>query len=91
VGAGQPKRLDGEDGLTPFEALLAEMDDAVGDAVISGATHDPVLAALIDITIASIREDRPLYPDLLDEPILYRHFRGFVKKALGGLEKIENL
>ena len=68
---------------------MNDMESAVSDAIIAGSTQDPVLIALLDLTIASIRDERPVFSPL-DEPVLYRYFRKFTKKALDGKEKIDN-
>ena len=65
------------------------MESAISDAILSGSSNDPVLVALLDLTIASIRDERPVF-GMLEEPVLYRHFRKFTKKALDGKEKAEN-
>jgi hypothetical protein len=90
VGAGGPKRVDGDEtgGISPFEALLNHRESAVSDVVLGGPTSDPMLVALLELTITSIRDERPVYPNLIDEPILFRHFRRFVRKALDAQEKI---
>jgi len=86
VGSLSPKRLEGGDGdgddLTPFDLLLARMEDAITDAVLAGSTHDTVLGILVDLAIRSDQESRPLFPDLLHEPILYGHFHRMVNSAL---------
>ena len=65
------------------------MESAISDAILSGSSKDPVLVALLDLTIASIRDERPVF-DPLNEPVLYRYFRKFARKALDGKEKAEN-
>ena len=85
MGAVGPKRLDG--GVDPHQELLDKMEGAVKDAILSGGTEDYFLAVLIDLTVASIRENRPLFPNLMDEPILYRAFRRFVQEGLDALER----
>jgi hypothetical protein len=66
------------------------MESAVSDVILGGPTSDPMLVALLDLTIASIRDERPVFPSLIDEPILFRHFRRFVRKALDAQEKINH-
>lgn len=69
--------------------FIGAMSDAVEEAILTKVTSDPVLAVLIDITLASIQENRPLFPNLMDEPILYRHFKEAVSRGLENLKKIE--
>jgi hypothetical protein len=41
------------------------------------------------MTVISIREDRPLFPNPLDEPILYRRYiKRWVKEELEGIDAI---
>lgn len=65
------------------------MEDTVEEAILAGTTNDPVLMTLVELTIVSIRESRPLFSNLMDEPILYRHFRQAVERGLANLKKIE--
>jgi hypothetical protein len=66
------------------------MESAVSDVILGGPTSDLMLVALLDLAIASIRDERPVFPSLIDEPILFRHFRRFVRKALDAQEKIHS-
>jgi len=58
------------------------MESAITDAVISGSTNDPVLGILVDLTLSAKMEGRPLFQNLVQEPILYRHFKRMVMSAL---------
>jgi len=58
------------------------MENAISDVILSGSTSDPVLRILIDLTLAAKFEEKPLFPNLTQEPILYRHFRRMVTSAL---------
>lgn len=65
------------------------MASTVEDAMLTGATTDPILAILIDLVLSSDHVGRPLFPNPLDEPILYRHFRQAVADGIESLRKIE--
>ena len=82
MGAIGPKRIVEFDEM----ALLAE---AVNDAIITGHTNDEVLDLLLDITVVSITEGRPLFPNPLEEPVFYRRY--FKEWVLEGLEDIQEL
>ena len=44
---------------------------------------DPVLDNLIELTILATYENRPLFPDILKEPIFYRkYFKRWVSEGL---------
>jgi len=66
------------------------MEEAISDVVHGGDTKDLMLVTLLDLTIASIRDERPVFPSIMDEPVLYRYFRRFTKKALDGQKKIDD-
>jgi hypothetical protein len=57
----------------------------VKDAVLTGECDDPILQGLLEITIASINDSRPLYATLLEEPAFYRKF--FRKWVVEGLKE----
>jgi len=62
------------------------MEEAVKDAILTATTDDPYLAVLIDLTASSIHEDRPLYPNLRDEPLFYRKYiKRWVREGLDEL------
>jgi hypothetical protein len=75
MGTRRPKRTR--------EERLEELEEAVNDAVLTETTDDRVLAFLLELTITSLTEERPLFPNPLDEPLLYRrHFRKWVEEGL---------
>lgn len=52
-------------------------------------SDDPVLPLLIGLAVASITENRPLFPNPLEEPVLYqRYFRKWVEAGLEEAAKI---
>ena len=73
--------------------ILEELENVVKDAVVSGS-DDPVLEHLIELTITSLLEGRPLYQNILEEPDFYRrYFKKWVKEGLReheAMEKIKN-
>lgn len=92
MGAQRPKSVDVgglEDERGPFEILLDKMQYAINDAIHSGKTNDPILAILLEMTIPALRDKRPLFPSLVDEPVLYRHFCRFAKETLDEITNIE--
>jgi hypothetical protein len=65
------------------EERLEELEEAVNDAILAETTTDRVLSLLLELTITSITEERPLFPNPLDEPLFYkRHFRKWVEEGL---------
>jgi hypothetical protein len=75
MGASGPKRSVAD--------RLFLLEDEVNDAVLTGHTDDKVLDTLLDITIASIKSDREVFPNPLTEPIFYRrHFKKWVQQSL---------
>ena len=63
--------------------LLGELEDTVKDAILTDDYEDAVLTRLIEITLASITEKRPLFPSILDEPEFYRrYFRRWVEEGM---------
>ncbi len=77
---------DGDEELDPWRELIDAMADQVSETMLVGKSADPVLAILLDVTIASIKDERPLFPDLLHEPVLYRQFRRIVEAVLKSQE-----
>ena len=64
------------------EEVFGELEDTVKDAVLVGSS-DAILMDLLDLTIASINERRPLFQCVLDEPAFYRkYFKRWVEEAL---------
>jgi len=83
------KKLKREE-VSDNDALLAELEDEVRDAVTNG-TDDLVLAKLVEITARSIRTNRELFPDLLTEPAFYaRYFRPWVQAAMDEDAALDN-
>ena len=90
MGTGDPK--SDECGLAGDRVTLTELEDEVNDAVLTETTEDPVLAFLIEVTMASIETSRPLFSNLWDEPIFYRrHFRKWVEQGLREAAKIREI
>ncbi len=51
--------------------------------MVTGDIDDPVLDTLIELTLQSDTENRPLFPNLIDEPIFYRkYFKRWVHEGL---------
>jgi hypothetical protein len=90
VGTGHPK--SDECGLAGDRVTFTELEDEVNDAVLTETTEDPVLAFLIEVTMASIETGRPLFSNLFDEPIFYRrHFRKWVEQSLREADQIRKI
>ena len=66
-----------------------EMEDTVKDAILEQKTGDLYLAKLIEITTLSLREGRPLFPNLMDEPVMYTKFHQWVLEGLAEQSKAE--
>jgi hypothetical protein len=58
------------------------MVEEVNDAILTESTDDPVLALLLELAAIEIQEERPLFPNPLEEPLLYRQFKRWVKESL---------
>lgn len=59
------------------------MEEYVKDAIITNEFTDLCLLRLVELTIYSIRNDRPLFPNPLQEPAFYRkYFRQWVDEAI---------
>jgi hypothetical protein len=64
------------------------MQVAVNDIVYGEAVDDPVLESLLVMTLKEINEGRPLFPNPMDEPLLYgRYFKRWVREAVKKLQK----
>ncbi len=62
--------------------MLDEMEEQVKIAARDGS-DDLTLNLLVETTIASILEKRPLFPSIAEEPLFYRrYFYRWVKEAL---------
>ncbi len=87
MGAGPPKS---EEDLGKLRDLLAEMEDAVKDDILSGEVNDLVLSNLIEIVTYSKVTGRPLFASPLDEPAFYRrYFARWVEEGLEEKRKVE--
>jgi len=65
------------------EIDLVEMEETVKDAILVGSFDDLALLRLVEVTTASIQEDRPLFTTILAEPAFYRkYFVRWVREAL---------
>jgi hypothetical protein len=59
------------------------MEEYVKDCLLTNEFTDLVLLRLVELTIASDQEGRPLFSNLLSEPVFFRkHFRLWVSEAL---------
>ncbi len=63
------------------------MEDQVRDAILEG-TGDLYLIRLIELVLDEKESSRPLYRNGLEEPRLFRLFRGWV---LGGFEELARM
>lgn len=88
MGARTPKS---EEGGAFRERRLAELEDIVKDAIYTETSDDPVLLKLIEITMISITENRPLFSGSpLNEPAFYqRYFRRWVQEGLEEARKFK--
>ena len=93
MGPRGPKRVkEDSEGNKPFDELIATMADVIEDAIYSGSTqNDQTLAVLLNIVINSIKTDRPVFSNPLDEPVLYREIVYIVKDALKGYEEVRRI
>lgn len=69
---------------------LAELEDVIRDAVITGVVEDRSLAITLDLIIAE-QNGRPLFPSALEEPVFYRQVKGFVLAGIEERAKIEEI
>jgi hypothetical protein len=54
-------------------------------------TEDEALAVTIEITVAALLENKPLFPSIFDEPYFYRkHFKHWVAEGMQELRAIED-
>jgi hypothetical protein len=73
----EPKKLTGEE-----PSILEQMEEAVKNC-LHGENSDKVLVLIIEMVIASIQSERPLFPSLLEEPVFYRRYlRKWVEEEL---------
>lgn len=65
------------------------MAEQVKDAILLNEFDDLVLLRLIEMTVASIRSGRPMFPNVLDEPAFFRkYFRAWVEEALDERDRL---
>ena len=77
--------------MTPLELLIQRMQDKASEALMSGGTADPVLVHLLEAAAVSLTENRPVFPNPMEEPVLWRHFMAAVRQAILGVERYEEL
>ncbi len=92
MGTAAPKRFEISDpevwGRERID--LIEMEEHVKDAILTDEFSDLVLLRLVDLTITAIQEERPLFPNLLEEPAFYRkNFRLWVREAMEERKALE--
>ncbi len=65
------------------------MGEFVKDAILLNEFHDLVLLRLVELSIAAIRTERPLFSSLIEEPAFYRkYFQVWVREALDEKDKL---
>ena len=65
------------------------MEEAVSDAFTLKTSKDRVLKSLIEVGTVSVIDKRPIFSNPLHEPILWRHFVGWVSDGIAAASKIE--
>jgi hypothetical protein len=71
------------------DELFGELEELVKDAVLTGELNDGVLASLLELTVYSILNDRPIFGNVLEEPAFYRrYFYRWVKEGIDEVRKI---
>ncbi len=75
-----------------LDRRLGELEEAVKDFILTGE-GDGVLRLLVDLTAASITEERPLFPNPMEEPAFFRKwFKVWVREGLverGKLQQVQ--
>ena len=67
------------------------MEEFVKDALLLNEFHDLCLLRLVELTVAAIRTERPLFSSLIEEPSFYRkYFQVWIREALDEKEKLLN-
>jgi hypothetical protein len=70
--------------------LFSDLEDEVKEAIAAG-TRDVILNMLLEVTMASLVDERPLFANIIDEPLFYRrYFLPWVREGLQELRTIEN-
>ncbi len=65
------------------------MEEFVKDAILLNEFHDLVLLRLVELSIAAVRTERPLFSSLIEEPAFYRkYFQVWVREALDEKDKL---
>ncbi len=65
------------------------MEEFVKDAILLIEFHDLVLLRLVELSIAAIRTEQPLFSSLIEEPAFYRkYFQVWVREALDEKDKL---
>jgi hypothetical protein len=70
LGTRSNKKLSAEADL---HNRLDELETVVKEAVANG-TQDVALSLLLEITLASIHSNRPVFPTIAEEPLFYRRY-----------------
>ncbi len=65
---------------------MLQLEESVFDAVLE-KTEDVVLLKLISLALKEVK-GRSLFPNPLDEPVLYTRFVGWVKRAVETHQKM---
>jgi hypothetical protein len=61
-------------------------------AALGGDSDDLVLNHLIELTLASIRDERPLFQSIMEEPAFWRrHFRRWMKAWIEEEETLQDV
>ena len=72
-----------------FDGRIGELEEAVKDHILTGE-GDPSLRLLVELTAVSIAEERPLFPNPLEEPAFFRKFfKIWVREGLQERGKLE--
>lgn len=82
MGASRPKRT---------LETIAEMEEAVSDAILTQDISDPVLAVLIRIATVSIKDNRPVFPNPMHEPVLWTMFIKWVSDGYVAASKVKQI
>lgn len=66
------------------------MKEFVKDTFLMNEYHDIVLLRLVELAVAAIRMDRPLFSNLLEEPAFYRkYFQVWIREALEERDRMQ--
>ena len=69
---------------------LGRLENHVKDTILEGTTSDKVLRILIELAITE-GKDRPLFPNLFEEPTFYRTFKQWVLEGYSEKETLEKI